>query len=270
MRPSTSFSSTALSLLAFSTTALSACLNCTSPIGNSNWANGVLAGSNYYAPTTPTGLWGLGTSTNGEGPLELRQDPTGFYYIWNSCPKTHSSYCRVYLNQVIRIVAGETYKFATWYQMSNVRNLADTLELYVETLPSRQRIFNEYISAGNTAWTTYTTGNFVAPITTDVLFTFTWRNDPNDAVVNIRQIDMKPVACRLPNPNTSCAPTSTSTTSTTSSTSSSTSTTSTTTTTTTTSSSSSSSSSASSSSSSSTSTTSSSSSSSTSSTSSSS
>ncbi|KAM7183562.1 WSC domain containing protein [Rhypophila sp. PSN 637] len=219
----------ALSLMAASPTALSACLNCTSPIGNSNWANGVLAGSNYYNPVNPTGTWGLGASSNGEGPLELRRDPTGFYYIYNICPRGHTGYCRVYLNQVIGIVAGETYNIAIEYQLANVRGAtANTLEIYLETLPSRQRLFGEFIYSGNTAWTTWTTGSFVATTTANVLFTVTWRNDPNDAIVNIRRIDMKPLACRVANPNTSCAPSSTSTTTTSSSTTSTTTTSSTT------------------------------------------
>lgn len=205
----------ALSGLAVSRTALAACLNCTSPVGNSDWANGVLAGADYYRPSTPQGIWGLGTSSNGEGPLQLRQDPSaGFYYVWNQCPKGHSGYCRVYLNQVIRVVAGETYNFFTEYALSNVRGqTANTFELYVETLPGRQRLFNEYTFVGNTAvgaWASWTTsGTFTAPTTADVLLTYTWRNDPNDAVVNIRRIDMKPVPCRAANPNTSCTPSST-------------------------------------------------------------
>ncbi|KAK4184539.1 hypothetical protein QBC35DRAFT_344433, partial [Podospora australis] len=204
-----------LSALALSgSAAAQACLNCTSPIANSNWANGVLAGGNYYAPQPDqaTGRWSLGTSSNGEGPLELRFGPLGGgvngYYVWNQCPRGHSGYCRVYLNQVVPVEAGVTYNFLTEYQLSNVRgNTANTMELYIETLPSRQRLFNEYTYAANTAWTTWTTtGQWVAPRTENVLFTYTWRNDPNDAVVNLKRIDMKPVACRLPNPATSCAP----------------------------------------------------------------
>ena len=59
------------------------CVDCEATlVANSDWSNGVLAEGNYYQPTK-TGNWLLGRSSGGEGPLELRNDPTNGHYVWN-------------------------------------------------------------------------------------------------------------------------------------------------------------------------------------------
>lgn len=75
-----------LSLGALAITGVAAdasCVDCEATlVANSDWSNGVLAQGNYYQPTK-TGNWLLGTSSNGEGQLELRNDPANGYYVWN-------------------------------------------------------------------------------------------------------------------------------------------------------------------------------------------
>jgi hypothetical protein len=75
-----------LSLGALATTGLAAdtsCVDCEATlVANSDWSNGVLAQGNYYQ-LTKTGNWLLGNSVNGEGQLELRNDPADGYYVWN-------------------------------------------------------------------------------------------------------------------------------------------------------------------------------------------
>ncbi len=150
------------------------CVDCEAPLlANSNWGNGVLASGNYYAPSK-TGNWALGSTNGAMGQLELRGSSATGYNVWHFCPAGTSGYCRIYMNQVITIKAGVTYDFSFEYSISSVRNQANTIEMYVETLPAKSRLFNQYTAAGNTAWTTFKAGPWTATISGDVLFTMTW------------------------------------------------------------------------------------------------
>jgi len=182
------------------------CIDCQNlPVANSAWENGVLASGNYYAPTK-TGNWLLASTSTGSGILELRYDSAGgYYYVYNECPASHGSYCTVYIAQVISVEAGITYDFAIQYLMSNVRNQANFLQISISTLPSRTRIFTEYFSSGSTnGWTDFRTGPFTPTVSGDVLITVNWLNDPNNALVLIRNIVMQPTECRNPLSELTC------------------------------------------------------------------
>ncbi|KAK3357935.1 hypothetical protein B0T25DRAFT_427148, partial [Lasiosphaeria hispida] len=177
------------------------CIDCEAPlVANDHWQNGLLASGEYYNPQKEAGNWGIATSIPGEGLLEMRYEKDIGYYVRNTCPSSHIGYCRVHLNQVITVQEGVAYNFDTEYQIRNARAGAqiDVLEIYVETLPSRQRLFSELIYAQNTLWTEFTTGSWIPNISGDVLLTFTWRNDASNAVVEIRQIVMVPLECQPP------------------------------------------------------------------------
>ncbi|KAK0712399.1 hypothetical protein B0T26DRAFT_648981 [Lasiosphaeria miniovina] len=186
------------------TTTAVPCIDCsTKLIEHSNWDNGLLYTGNYYAPVKGAG-WGKGTSSNGDGTLELRSDASG-YYVYSMCPKTHSGYCRSYINTVVSLTAGVEYDFTTIYSMSNVRNQVDILEIYVESFDRSTRYFDHWIYSGSTAgWTTFQSLTFTATKTEDVVFTMTWRNDPNDAVVLFRSISMSPTECHTPTSDKTC------------------------------------------------------------------
>jgi hypothetical protein len=192
--------------------AAAACVNCDIPVvANPGWANGVLASGNYYAPDKSAGNWGLANSVNGVGSLELRNNGQ-FNYVYNVCPKTHSGYCGVYLNQVVTIEKDAQYRFTTTYSMENVRAQSNTLQMSIQTLPSRRPIFNEYTFAGNSPqWTDFTTAVFTAPISGDVLLTLAWRNDPNDAVVLLKNVELAALECANPATRTCSDPAATST-----------------------------------------------------------
>ena len=150
------------------------CVDCAAPLlANSNWGNSVLASGNYYAPSK-TGNWALGTTSSAAGQLELRGSSAAGYYVWHMCPAGTAGYCRVYLNQLITVKAGVTYDFSFEYSVSSVRNQVNTVEFYVETLPARDRLFNQFTYTGNTAWTTFSAGPWTATVSGDVLFTLTW------------------------------------------------------------------------------------------------
>ncbi|KAK3906163.1 hypothetical protein C8A05DRAFT_29948 [Staphylotrichum tortipilum] len=183
------------------------CVDCEAVlVSNSNWANGVLAQGDYYNPSK-TGNWLLGRTTGGTGDLELRNDPSFGNYVWNLCPKGHSGYCRVYMAQVVTVQAGVTYDFSFQYAMDNVRGQADTLEVTVTDLASRNRLWGDYTYAGNTAgWVIFgTPSSWTAAESGDVLLTITWRNDPNDATVRIRGAALSAVECRNPVSTKTCS-----------------------------------------------------------------
>lgn len=171
------------------------CIDCTLPvIANPGWANGELANGNYYSPAK-TGNWLLANSVSGTGELELRNNGQ-LNYVYNKCPVGHSGYCRTYISQLITIQEGVDYQFKISYAMSNIRAQSNTLEMYVETFPDRARLFDQYIFSGNAAqWTDYTPPIFTAPSSGDVLLTLTWRNDPNDGIVMIKNVEFPPVVC---------------------------------------------------------------------------
>ncbi len=108
------------------------------------------------------------------GQLELRGNSATGYNVWHFCPAGTSTYCRTYPNQVVTIKAGVVYDFSFDYSISSVRNQADIIEVYVETLPSRTRLFDQYTYAGSTVWTMFKTNTFTATVSGDVLFTLTW------------------------------------------------------------------------------------------------
>ncbi|EAQ85313.1 predicted protein [Chaetomium globosum CBS 148.51] len=182
------------------------CVDCEATlVANSDWSNGVLAEGNYYQPTK-TGNWLLGRSSGGEGPLELRNDPTNGHYVWNFCPKGHSGYCRVYLAQVITVQAGVTYDFSFQYAMDGVRASANTIEMTVATLPQRTTVFNQFTYSGNTnGWATFNTNTWTPTASGDIVLTLTWRNDPNDATVKIKSAAMSAVECRNPESTKTCS-----------------------------------------------------------------
>ncbi|KAK0711812.1 hypothetical protein B0H67DRAFT_450757, partial [Lasiosphaeris hirsuta] len=187
-------------LVCMAVTVAADCIDCKDAlIANSRWQNGDLAPANYYAPVKGAGNWGKADSIPGDGLLDMRYEEDIGYYIRSTCPKTHSGYCRTFLNQVVSIQDGVEYDFDVLYQMRNVRNAVDTIEVYVETLDRNRRLFDQNIFSGNTAgWVTFGSLSFTADFTGDVVFTITWRNDPNDAVVEIREIAMKPLECQPP------------------------------------------------------------------------
>ncbi|KEZ41653.1 hypothetical protein SAPIO_CDS6971 [Scedosporium apiospermum] len=154
----------------------------------------------------PTGNWLLASTSTGSGILELRYDSAGgYYYVYNECPASHGGYCTVYIAQVISVEAGITYDFAIQYLMSNVRNQANFLQISISTLPSRTRIFTEYFSSGSTnGWTDFRTSPFTPTVSGDVLITVNWLNDPNNALVLIRNIVMQPTECRNPLSELTC------------------------------------------------------------------
>jgi hypothetical protein len=198
-----------LSLGVLATTGVAAdtsCADCEATlVANSDWSNGVLAQGNYYQPTK-TGNWLLGTSTNGEGQLELRNDPANGYYVWNFCPKTHSGYCRVYMSQLITVQAGVTYDFSFQYAVDGVRGSVDTIEMSVATYPQRATQFNQYTMTGNTnEWATFNTNTWTPAVSGDIVLTLTWRNDPNDATVKIKSAAMSAVECRNPESTKTCS-----------------------------------------------------------------
>ncbi len=150
------------------------CVDCAAPLlANPTWGNGVLAGGNYYSPSK-TGNWALGTTSGFMGQLELRGNSATGYYVWSFCPAGTAGYCRIYMNQVITIKAGVTYDFSFEYSISSVRNQANTIDMYLDTLPSRTRLFGQNTASGNTAWTTFKAGPWTATVSGDVLFTMTW------------------------------------------------------------------------------------------------
>lgn len=152
------------------------CVDCEAVlVANSNWANGILAQGDYYRPSK-TGNWLLGQSSGGVGQLELRNDPSFGNYVWNFCPKGHSGYCRVYMAQVVTVQAGVTYDFSFQYAMDGVRNQADTLEVTVTDLVTRDRLWGDWTYAGNTnGWATFgTASSWTAAASGDVILTITW------------------------------------------------------------------------------------------------
>jgi len=78
------------------------------------------------------------------------------------------------MNQVITVKAGVTYDFSFEYFISSVRGQANTIEMYVETLPGRSRLFGQYTASGNTPWTLFRTNPWTATVSGDTLFTMTW------------------------------------------------------------------------------------------------
>jgi hypothetical protein len=59
--------------------------------------------------------------------------------------------------------------------MDGVRGQINTLEVYVETMPARVRLFDEITFAGNTnGWVDFTTGPWTPTEFADVILTFTW------------------------------------------------------------------------------------------------
>ncbi len=162
-------------LAAIAAAADTACVDCDAPLlANADWSNGVLTQGNYYAPTK-SGNWALGQSSTGEGTLELRKDPAIGNYVWNSCPKAHAGYCRVYINQPIAVQAGVTYDFTIQYAMDGVRGQVNILEVFVETIPTRVRLFDASTFAGNTnGWVDFATGPWTPTESADVVLTLTW------------------------------------------------------------------------------------------------
>lgn len=187
------------------------CIDCTIPlIANSDFANGVVADGDYYHPTK-TGNWLLANSVGGVGDLSVVQDPQG-NHLRNFCAKDHIGYCQVYLAQLVTVQAGVSYDFRAQYAMSNVRETVNRVTFQIDTSTRGTRYFQQFISAGNTDWTTFGSNAWVSPVSGDIIFTVFWRNDPNDAVVKLRSVKFEAVECRIPDSPFNCANQKTSTT----------------------------------------------------------
>jgi hypothetical protein len=66
-------------------------------------------------------------------------------------------------------------------------------------------MFSQYLLSGSTnGWTDFRTGPFTPTVSGDLLITVNWRNDPNNALVLIRNVVMQPTECRNPLSELTC------------------------------------------------------------------